>query len=91
MSSTGETREDQRLLLLGRQDFHVQSINQMSGLVRWNVSYSHIQHLDVQALDSGIGVSGFLQGKHLDNADDVSGTPTVLHIFLRLFTELRGC
>lgn len=75
--------EDQKLLLLGRQDFHVQSIDQMSGLVRWNVSYSHIQHLDVRALDSGIGISGFLQGKHVDDADELSGLSAVflmLHV-----------
>ncbi|GMH33163.1 hypothetical protein BSKO_00997 [Bryopsis sp. KO-2023] len=59
----GSSAEDKELLLMGRRNYMVRSVDQASGQLRWNVSYSHIQHLDVKALSTGVSLAGFLEGK----------------------------
>lgn len=69
--------DDQKILLLGRQNYNVYSVDQLSGFVRWNVSYSHITHLDVKSTANGVGVVGFLDGKQIADISSVKGKQSI--------------
>ncbi|CAD7695128.1 unnamed protein product [Ostreobium quekettii] len=51
------------ILPMGRRDYVIQAVDYATGVVQWNVSFSHMHQLDMAIVKDEKAVAGFLSGK----------------------------